>query len=86
MHKANFVYKKNQFVIFCQSKNSLKELFDKFINKAKIQNKEIVFLYNGNKIIDENKSIEQLTNDISFTILVNDADKLNKDINSFKYN
>ena len=37
----------------------------------------------GKFIKDEHPENIQL---ISFTILVNDADKLNKDINSFKYN
>ena len=55
MYQANFIYNKTKITILCEGKASLKELFNIFINKAEIQNK-VVFLYNGNKINNENKN------------------------------
>ena len=81
MYQANFIYNKTKITILCEGKASLKELFNIFINKAEIQNKEMVFLYNGNKINNENKTVDQLSKDKSFIIIVND-DNNNIHINS----
>ena len=34
----------------------------------------MIYLFNGNKITDENKTVEQITNEKSFTILAFDAE------------
>jgi len=52
----------------------LKEIFDKFIIKAKILGKEMIYLFNGNKINDENKIVEQISNEKFFTILAFDVE------------
>ena len=74
MYQANFIYNKTKITILCQGKVSLKELFKIFIKKAEIQNKEMSFLYNGNKINNKNKTVEQLSKNKSFIIIVNDYD------------
>ena len=82
MSSANFIYNGSQTTILCKEKDNLKELLKKFTNKANIKDKKIIYLYNGNKITDENKTIEQITEEKSFTILVYDADNfsVNKNI------
>ena len=82
MTSANFIYKGSQTTILCKEKDSLEELLKKFTNKANIKDKKIIYLYNGNKITDEKKTIEQITEEKSFTILVYDADNfsINKKI------
>ena len=74
MSFANFVYNGNQTSIHCKETDSLKEVFNKFTIKAKILDKKMIYLYNGNKISDENKTVEQITNEKSFTILAFDAE------------
>ena len=86
MLEAQFVYKGRKTTIFCQSKDNLKEVFIKFKNKENIKDKIIVYQYNGEIINNDNKTVEQLTNEKSFTIQVCDSEKeieneLTKDIN-----
>ena len=82
MYEAIFIYNGKSTIIFCQSKDSLNEVFEKFINKENIQDKTIVYYYNGNKINNSNEKVEELTNDRKFTILAfNDDDS---QINSLK--
>ena len=68
MLEANFVYKGKQNTILCQSKDSLKELFNKFKNKNDIKHK-IIFKYNKDLIDNKYATVEQLTDEKSFTIL-----------------
>ena len=84
MSEGNFIYNGNQTLIQCKENDSLKEVFKKFKNKVNIENKEIIYLYNGNKINDENKTIEQVLHTKSFNILVYDADNM-PNINSITY-
>ena len=74
MSIANFVYHGSQTSILCRETDSLKEIFDKFIIKAKILGKEMIYLFNGNKISDENKIVGQITNEKFFTILAFDEE------------
>ena len=74
MLTANFVYNGAKTSILCKESDSLKEIFNKFSNKAKIIDEKMFYLYNGNKIADENKTVEQITNEKSFTILVFNAE------------
>ena len=76
MSNANFIYNGNQTTVQCQENESLKEIFKKFLIKANIEDKKIMYLYNGNKIDDENKAVEQITKDKTFTILAFDADNV----------
>jgi len=82
MSKVNFVYNGNETSILCKETDNLKEIFNKFTNKEKILGKKMFYLYNGNKISDENKTVEQLTKEKSFTILAFDAE--NKATNTNK--
>ena len=81
MSIANFVYNGNHTSIHCIGTDNLKEIFNKFTIKAKILDKQMIYLYNGNKISDENKTVEQVTNEKSFTILVFDAEIGNANTN-----
>ena len=71
MLEANFAYKGRQNTILCQSKDNLKELFNKFKNKENIKHK-IIFKYNKDIINNKYKIVEQLTDEKSFTILAYD--------------
>ena len=68
MLEANFVYKGRQNIILWQSKDRLKELLNKFKNKENIKHK-IIFKYNKDVIDNKYKTVEQLTDEKSFTIL-----------------
>jgi len=83
MSSANFIYNGSQTTILCKEKDSLKEVLKKFSNKANIYDKKIIYLYNGNKITDENKTIEQITKEKSFTILVYNTDNSSTNKNIF---
>ena len=85
MSEANFIYNGNQTVILCQEKDNIKKLFQKFKNKVNIENKEVIYLYNGNKISDENKTIEQIFHTKSFNILVFDTDNVPTNTNLITY-
>ena len=75
MLEAKFVYKGRQTAILCQSKDNLKEVITKFKNKENLKDKILIYRYNGELINNENKTVEQLTNEKSFTILVYDDEK-----------
>ena len=47
MSNANFIYNGNQTTVQCQENESLKEIFKKFLIKANIEDKKIMYLYNG---------------------------------------
>ena len=85
MSEANFIYNGNQTVILCQEKDNIKEVFQKFKNKVNIENKEVIYLYNGNKISDENKTIEQIFHKKSFNILVYNVDNASTNTNIRAY-
>jgi hypothetical protein len=85
MSEANFIYNGNQTLIPCKENDNLKDIFQKFKNKVNIKNKEIIYLYNGNKISDENKTIEQIFHKKLFNILVYDADNASTNTNIRTY-
>ena len=72
MPQAIFLYNGENITLSCQLKDKLKDLFNKFKIKANIQDKNIVFIYNREKIDDENKTIWELTTSTEFTILAYD--------------
>lgn len=73
MPEVNFYYKGNKTTIICEEKDILKEVFNKFINKSKVQNKRIKFFFNE-KIADENKTVDQMTKDKSLNIIALDKE------------
>jgi len=85
MSEANFIYNGNQTLILCKENDSLKEVIQKFKNKINIENKEIFYLYNGNKLSDENKTIEQIFHKKAFNILVYDTDDASTNTNIKAY-
>ena len=48
--------------------------FELFENKENILNKNIIYLFNGNKINNKNINVGQMTDEKSFNILVYDED------------
>ena len=72
MPQAIFLYNGKNFTISCQIKDKLKDLFNKFKIKSNIKDKNIIFIYNREKIEDENRTIGELTTSPEFTILVYD--------------
>ena len=74
MLEVTFVYKGEEEKIVCQQNISLKEVIKQFINKVNIQDKQVIYLFNGEKIRDGNKIIENMTKDKSITILVYDVE------------
>ena len=72
MFEAKFVYKERQTIILCQSNDKLKEVFTKFKKKETLEGNILVYHYNGEIINNENKTVEQLTNEKLFSILVYD--------------
>ena len=85
MMEANFIYNGDQTLMPCKENDGLKDIFQKFKNKVNIENKEIIYLYNGNKISDENKTIEQIFHKKSFNILVYDVDNASTNTNIRTY-
>ena len=76
MFEVNFIYNGNQTKIFCNENDSLKEIFKKFKSDLNIQNKKIIYEFNGNKISDENKTIEQIADNKFITISVYNDDNM----------
>ena len=85
MSEANFIYNGNQTLILCKENDSLKEVFQKFKNKVNIENKEIIYLYNGNKLNDENKTTGEIFHNKSFNILVFDTNNVPTNKNIIDY-
>jgi hypothetical protein len=73
MPEVNFVYNGTKTTIICKEKDILKEVFNKFIIKTNVQNKNIIYCFNG-KIADENKTVAQMTKEKSLTITAHDVD------------
>ena len=75
MLKAILNYKGKETIIHCKKNEKIKEIFNKFKIKIKIEN-EVYYLYNGNKINEELKVEE----------IINEEDKKLKKMNILVYN
>ena len=74
MPEITFIYKGKAQKILCQPKDIIKKAIKIFINISNIQNKTIIYLFNGEKINDENLTFENLAKDKVLTILAYDID------------
>ena len=61
MAEVKLLYNGYQTIIQYQSNETLKEIIKKFKIKINAENKELVYLYNGEIIKDENLNISQLS-------------------------
>ena len=82
MSEVKILYNGYQTIIQCQSNEKLKEIFKRFQKKLNVENKEIVYLYNGEIIKDYNKIISQLSSEKIITILAYDSNNIPTNISS----
>ena len=80
MSEVNILYKGYQTTIQCESNEKLEEIFKKFKFKIKAENKDLVYLYNGEIMKDENIIISKLSSEKIITILAYDSDSLPSNI------
>ena len=78
MAKVEFQYENLNIMIQCQRKETMKDIFQKFANKAGIELNNLYFLYNGEKILNLNLTFEEQANTQD-----KNANKMN--IVAFKY-
>ena len=76
MSEVKILYNGYQTIIQYQSNEKLKDIFKRFKTKINEENKELVYLYNGEKIKDENIIISELTSEKIFTILAYDSNNI----------
>ena len=89
MMNVNFAHKEKIIFIQCTKNVKMKEIFEKFEKKVNIENNSVFYLYNGNKLNEENKLEEIIgNNDINndIKIIVNSIDNIkNNNIIKSKY-
>ena len=72
MNQIEFIYEGRTIIIERDLEDKMKDLFNKFANKAKLDLNDINFLYNGDILNDESKYNEINKGNNKITILVND--------------
>ena len=82
MSEVKILYNGYQTIIQYESNEKLKEIFKRFQIKLNIENKDIVYLYNGEIIKDDNIILSQLTSEKIITILAYDSNNIPTNINS----
>ena len=76
MSEVKILYNGYQAIIQYQSNEKMKDIFKRFKIKINGENKELVYLYNGEMIKDENIIVSNLTSEKIFTILAYDSNNL----------
>ena len=84
MEEVKIVYNGYETIIQYQSNEKLKEIFKRFKIKINAENKDLVFLYNGERIKDENIIISLLSTDKIITILAYDSNNISSNIKNLK--
>ena len=84
MSEVKIIYNGYPTIMQIQSNELLKEIFKKFKIKIKAENKELIFLYNGEIIKDENISISKLTLEKGIIILACDSININSGDNNLR--
>ena len=82
MAEVKIIYNGYPTIIQAQPNEIMKEIFKRFKIKINAENKELVYLYNGEMIIDENIIISKLSSEKIITILAYDSNSLPADINN----
>ena len=80
MAEVKILYNGYQTIIQYQSNEKLEEIFKRFKIKINAENKELVYLYNGEMIKDENIIISKLSTEKIITILAYDSNNLPSNI------
>ena len=60
MSEIKMLYKGYETIMRCQHNENLEDIFKRFKIKVNAENKEIIYLYNGEIIKDENMTLSQL--------------------------
>ena len=76
MSEVKIVYNGYQTIIQYDSNEKLKEIFKRFKIKINAENKDLVYLYNGEIIKDENIIISKLSTEKIITILAYDSNNI----------
>ena len=84
--KINFIYIGQTILIQCNKDSKMKEIFENFTMKVNIENKSLIYLYNG-KEINKEKKLEEIIenndiNNINIIVSSNNEIKKNNIINS----
>ena len=80
MAEARILYNGYETIIQYQSNEKIKEIFKRFKTKINVENKELVYLYNGEIIKDENIIISNLSSEKIITILAYDSNNIPSNI------
>ena len=86
MSQAEFIYKGVSIIIQCETKDKMKDICQKFKEKAKINNKDLIYSYKGKIGINKDITFESFAstedknkNKISVLVLENEIDLSNKE-------
>ena len=82
MAEVKIIYNGYPTIIQAQPNEIVKEIFKRFKIKIKAENKELIFLYNGEIIKDDNINISKLTAEKVITILACDSINMNSGNNN----
>ena len=84
MAEIIFLYEGQYIKVQCNKNEKMKDIINKFIIKAQIDNNSVYYLYKGNKI-NEELEIEKLNEEINnIKIIVNKINEENKNNNIIK--
>lgn len=64
MFNIHFNYEGENLVIQCQKNEKMKEIFNKFIEKRRIDITSVYFIYSGNIIENDELILEQVINEV----------------------
>jgi hypothetical protein len=82
MSEVKIIYNGYPTIIQFQPNEILKEILKRFKFKIKAENKELIFLYNGEIIKDDNINISKLSSEKVITILAFDSINMNSNENN----
>ena len=82
MSEVKIIYNGYPTIIQFQSNEILKEIFKRFKFKINAENKELIFLYDGEIIKDDNINISKLSSEKVITILAFDSISINSSDNN----
>jgi len=84
MAEVKILYNGYETIIQYQSNEKLKEIFKRFQIKINEERKELVYLYNGERIKDDNIIISELSTEKIITILAYDSNNISTNIKYLK--
>ena len=90
MNKVDFTYNDNKYYIQCNNEDKMKDILNKFLNKAGKNKNSLFFLYNG-QIINEELIFSKCANSLDrsrnyMNVLVLECQDLNEENNLIKSN